>query len=61
MQSCFPDKPRRELLAGDERQNRIDNVASRTQEVLGRQLAHFDRADPAYGAGVRAALKKHAS
>jgi catalase len=25
-------------------------------EIQARQLAHFDRADPAYGAGVRAAL-----
>ncbi|MBI3498133.1 MAG: catalase [Proteobacteria bacterium] len=28
------------------------------QEIVERQLVHFDRADPAYGAGVRAALKK---
>ncbi|HSV73199.1 MAG TPA: catalase [Chthonomonadales bacterium] len=27
-------------------------------EIVERQLAHFDRADPAYGAGVRAALKR---
>jgi catalase len=28
------------------------------QEILNRQLALFDKADPAYGAGVRAALKQ---
>ena len=26
------------------------------QEIIDRQLAHFDKADPAYGAGVRASL-----
>jgi catalase len=26
-------------------------------EIRQRQLRHFDKADPAYGAGVRAALK----
>ena len=25
--------------------------------IIDRQLTHFDRADPAYGAGVRKALK----
>ena len=25
-------------------------------DIIDRQLAHFDNADPAYGAGVRAAL-----
>jgi catalase len=28
------------------------------QEIIDRQLVHFDKADPAYGAGVREALKK---
>jgi catalase len=27
-------------------------------EIRERQLGHFDKADPAYGAGVRAALKE---
>ncbi len=27
------------------------------REIIGRQLAHFDKADPANGKGVRAALK----
>jgi catalase len=27
------------------------------REIVERQLAHFDKADPAYGKGVRAALK----
>jgi len=26
-------------------------------ELIGRQLARFDKADPAYGKGVRASLK----
>jgi catalase len=26
-------------------------------EIVERQMVHFDKADPAYGAGVRAALK----
>ena len=28
------------------------------QEIIDRQLGHFDKADPEYGNGVRAALKK---
>jgi len=28
-----------------------------TREIIERQLAHFDKADPAYGKAVRAALK----
>jgi catalase len=53
------------LLAADEKQHLFDNIAGPlsqvSQEIQDRQLAHFDKADPAYGAGVRAALKKHAS
>jgi len=48
------------LLPAAERQNLLDNIAGAMQgvaaEIQQRQLAHFDRADPAYGAGVRAAL-----
>ena len=44
-----------------ERQDLFDNLAgplSRVSpETLARQLAHFDKADPAYGDGVRLALK----
>ena len=43
-----------------EKQNLFDNIAgamaSVAVEIQARQLSHFDRADPAYGAGVRAAL-----
>ena len=28
--------------------------------IIDRQLVHFDRADPAYGAGVRTALRARA-
>jgi catalase len=49
------------LLPAAERQNLFDNLAGSLASVDAtiqqRQLAHFDRADPAYGAGVRAALK----
>lgn len=49
------------LLPPAERQSLVDNIAGAMQgvaaEIQQRQLAHFDRADPAYGAGVRAALK----
>jgi catalase len=48
------------LLPAAERQNLFDNIGGAMQgvaaEIQQRQLAHFDRADPAYGAGVRAAL-----
>ena len=43
----------------------FDNLAGPlsqvSNEILERQLGHFDQADPAYGAGVRAALKALAS
>jgi catalase len=49
------------LLPAQERQNLFDNLAGPLSqvpdEIVLRQLAQFDRADPAYGAGVRAALK----
>lgn len=49
------------LLPAAEKQNLFDNIggamSSVPAEIQARQLAHFDRADPAYGAGVRAALK----
>jgi len=39
---------------------RIAAELVRLFDVQERQLAHFDRADPAYGAGVRAALTRRA-
>jgi catalase len=45
------------------RQNLCDNLAGPLsqvdEDILQRQLRHFDLADPAYGAGVRASLKAH--
>lgn len=41
------------------------NIASSMQgvpqEIIERQLVHFEKADPEYGAGVRQALKKLAN
>ena len=52
------------LLPPGERQVLFDNLAAAMspvpKETQARQLAHFDRADPAYGAGVRAALAARA-
>jgi catalase len=49
------------LMSGQARQNLFDNLAGPLSQVpagtVERQLAQFDRADPAYGAGVRAALR----
>ena len=49
------------LMSAQARQNLFDNLAGPLSQVrpetLQRQLAHFDQADPAYGAGVRAALQ----
>src|SRR5471030_1451305 len=49
------------LLTPQGKQNLFDNLAGPLSQVraetLQRQLGHFDKADPAYGAGVRAALK----
>jgi catalase len=50
------------LLPPAEKQNLFDNLAGPLskcpRDIVERQLGHFDRADPAYGAGVRAALAK---
>jgi catalase len=50
------------VLDAAEQQNLFDNLAGPlsqvSDEIIARQLGHFDKADPAYGAGVRAALKK---
>jgi catalase len=44
----------------EQRQRLFSNIATAMsgvpQFIVERQLAHFDKADPAYGAGVRAAL-----
>jgi catalase len=49
----------RRLTARDQQQL-VDNIAGAmhtvSPEIIQRQLAHFDAADPAYGDGVRAAL-----
>jgi catalase len=49
------------LFSEQERLNLFENLAGPmsqvSDEIIQRQLALFDRADPAYGAGVRAALK----
>ncbi|MDN0082626.1 catalase [Crenobacter sp. SG2305] len=50
------------LMPADEQQRLFGNIASSLSgarpEVQQRQLVHFDKADPAYGAGVRKALAK---
>jgi catalase len=49
------------LLAAEERLKLFENLAAPlsrvTPQTQQRQLGHFDKADPAYGAGVRAALR----
>ncbi|HEX5345062.1 MAG TPA: catalase [Duganella sp.] len=49
------------LMPADEQQALFNNIAGPlsqvSAEIIARQLGHFDQADPAYGAGVRAALK----
>ncbi|WP_338680760.1 catalase [Janthinobacterium sp. TB1-E2] len=49
------------LMSAQAKQNLFDNLAAPLSlvrpETLQRQLGHFDRADAAYGAGVRAALQ----
>ena len=49
------------LMTAQERQNLCDNLAGPLSqvdaEILERQLGHFDKADPAYGRGVRTSLK----
>jgi catalase len=48
-------------MPADEQQALFNNIAGPlsqvSAEIIARQLAHFDQADAAYGAGVRAALK----
>ena len=48
------------LMNPEQRQRLFSNIATAMsgvpQFIVARQLAHFDKADPAYGAGVRAAL-----
>jgi catalase len=48
------------LMNPEQRQRLFSNIATAMsgvpQFIVERQLAHFDKADPAYGAGVRAAL-----
>lgn len=48
------------LMSVQERHNLFNNIAGPlsqvSNEIQARQLAHFDKADPAYGAGIRAAL-----
>jgi len=52
------------LMSDDQKQQLFNNIAGAMegvpQEIIDRQLAHFDKADPAYGDGVRAALKANA-
>jgi catalase len=48
----MPDDAKQRLCA-----NIAGAMASVPDEIRQRQLAHFDRADPAYGAGVRTALR----
>jgi catalase len=49
------------LMPPDEQQNLFNNMAGPlsqvSAEIIARQLGQLDKADPAYGAGVRAALK----
>lgn len=49
------------LMSDDQKQQLFNNIADAMegvpQNIIDRQLGHFDKADPAYGAGVRAALK----
>jgi len=48
------------IMNTDQQQQLFNNIAEAMdgvpQEIIDRQLVHFDKADPAYGAGVRAAL-----
>jgi catalase len=48
------------LFTPEQKQRLFENIAAAMsgvpQFIVDRQLAHFDKADPAYGAGVRAAL-----
>jgi len=59
--SLLPVPARFRLLGAAQQERLFANIASSMQGVpafiIDRQLTHFDRADPAYGAGVRKALK----
>jgi len=48
------------LMTPDQQQRLFDNIAAAVQgapeEIVRRQLPHFTKADPAYGAGVAKAL-----
>ena len=50
------------LMPAAEKQNLVDNIAGAMRavslDIIQRQLAHFDHADAAYGAGVRTSLAK---
>lgn len=50
------------LFDAGERAGLFSNIATAMAgvpvEIVERQLAHFDAVDPAYGSGVRAALKR---
>ncbi len=50
------------LFSDEQKQRLFNNIAEAMQgvpgEILGRQLAHFAKADPAYAQGVRNALEK---
>ena len=50
------------LLPAQEKRNLCENIArplsTVPMDIQQRQLVHFDRADPAYGAGVRAAMAR---
>jgi catalase len=49
------------LMSGDQQRQLFGNIAEAMrgvpQEIIDRQIFHFTKADPAYGAGVRAALE----
>tara|TARA_R100000027_G_scaffold67731_1_gene68255 strand:+ start:8638 stop:10110 length:1473 start_codon:yes stop_codon:yes gene_type:complete len=48
------------IMSDDQKEQLFNNIAGSMEgvpsEIIERQLAHFDQADPAYGAGVRRAL-----
>ncbi len=50
------------LFNAEQKQRLFDNIAAAMQgvpqNIVDKQLAHFDKADPAYGKGVREALAK---
>ncbi len=50
------------LFSAEQRQRLFSNIAAAMggvpQAIIDRQLAHFDKIDPAYGEGVRTALKR---